>query len=1014
MSTEPLEIQLLGGFRIRRGSRLIPDDAWKLRKAAGIVKLLALAPGHRLHREQVLDTLWPELEPDAAANNFRYALHTARQILDPERSNAATMLYREGDWLILAAPELVWVDVKALESAIEVAWQGEDVAAFQAAARLYTGDLLPADRYEESLDLRRTALKTTYLALLARLARLYQERGDPASTIETLQQLVAADGAHEEAHAGLILLYARAGRRSEALAQYDRLVEVLAAELETEPDPVTQQLAQAVREGGFTQSLVTPESKKQKTPTNLPAQPTALIGRERELAEVRQSMSRVRLVTLTGTGGAGKTRLGLAVAHEVSSSFSNGVFFVALAPIQQPELIATAMIHALGIRETSGQTPVETLLEFLRERTILLVLDNFEHVVDGAPVVGTLLEECPQLTVLATSRVPLRLRGEQEYRLRPLLNDASTELFIQRAREVKPDFDPVGSQAAAVTEICQRLDGLPLAIELAAARSRVLSPLALLSRLKHPLGLLTGGARDLPERQRTLRNTIAWSYNLLQPDEQRLFQALSVCAGGWSLEVADAVGTGEIDALDGLTALVGSSLVEQLDGLDGEPRFRMLETIREFACEQLAGSGEEDQAHERHARFFADFAGVAMPLLRGPQKVLWLDRLEQEHANLRAALDWFIATDDIETCVHIIAPLTNFWDKHGHLTISLQHHKALLARINDTVAPATRSEAYGWAGMVHEWNNDLNRATELYNEALDIGLDLPVSPEGVGRALIGLGNIARHHGNVQTATSYYEEAFSVCERHNYLYVKALTLGSLGSMAAIRGDPERAIDLYEQNLILTRSIGDPWPISLATGNLGEILLKQGRFREAQPLLEEALALNRAMNHRRHMMIALYALGMLKLYQGNLNAAATLTEESLDIAEEFQGSVFIALAKLGLGRVARRRGDPGQARVLFHESLAAGRAATSELHLASAVEGLAAASHDTGESEYAVRLYAMAAASRERAGTPLTSIDRYEIEQGLAAARESLTQVEFDAAWATGSEMTLEQIHKEQTV
>jgi predicted ATPase len=401
---------------------------------------------------------------------------------------------------------------------------------------------------------------------------------------------------------------------------------------------------------------------------NLPAQLTPLIGREREIATVKEILQReeVRLLTLTGPGGVGKTRLGLRVAADLIEDFEDGVRFVSLAVIRDPELVVVTIARALELEEAGERSPLERLKAHLREKRLLLLLDNFEHVVETAPAVAELLRACSRLKALVTSREVLHLSGEHEFPVPPLeLPDtehpsdiealsrkASVALFIQRAQAVEPDFRMTGENAPAVSGICRRLDGLPLAIELAAARTRLLTPQALLTRLHHRLRVLTGGARDAPARQQTLKRTIEWSYALLAADEQQLFRRLAVFVGGCTLEaVVNAAGEPETEVLEGLEALVEKSLLRRVEQVNGEPRLSMLETIREYALERLAMCGEEEDVCSRHARYYLALA--AAPKLTTGEQVARLDRLETEHGNLRAALGWFLDRGETEAALRL-------------------------------------------------------------------------------------------------------------------------------------------------------------------------------------------------------------------------------------------------------------------------------------------------------------------------------------------------------------------------
>jgi predicted ATPase/class 3 adenylate cyclase len=478
---------------------------------------------------------------------------------------------------------------------------------------------------------------------------------------------------------------------------------------------------------------------------NLPIQPTPLIGREKEVAEVCERLVRleVRLVTLTGAGGTGKTRLGLQAAAELTEEFHEGVFFVSLAAIRDPQLVVSAMAGTLGVKEEGGQPLLESLKSYLAERRMLLLVDNFEQVLEAAPMVTELLSSAPNLKVLATSRTPLRLYGEHEYPVPPLaLPDPgqlpsverltqyeAVRLFVERAQAAKADFSITNESAPAVAEICHRLDGLPLAIELAAARIKLLTVQAMLARLGNRLRLLTGGARDLPERQRTLRSTIEWSYGLLEEGEKVLFARLSAFAGGRTLEameaICDAGGDLAVDVLDGLTSLVDKSLLKQEEGAGGEPRFVMLETIHEFAREKLRESGEAEDIRRLHAEYFLALAEEAEPAVEGEQQPAWLDRLEEEHDNIRAALSWSLGQDrDPELALQMGAALGEFWYLRGHFSEARRWLEEALAESGGTptAAHARSLQRVSWLAFLQ---GDLDRAEEASEEGLGLeGVEL--------------------------------------------------------------------------------------------------------------------------------------------------------------------------------------------------------------------------------------------------------------------------------------------------
>jgi predicted ATPase/DNA-binding SARP family transcriptional activator len=645
---EHLRIQLLGQFRVRVGLRWIEDAAWRRRKAAAIVKLLALAPQHRLHREQLMDLLWPDFEPQAAASNLRTTLHAARRVLvslageappagDASPRQAKRARYLHGDPLELCPAGTVWVDVHAFKAAAAAARQGPTPAAYQAALVLSSGTLLPEDRYEEWTLRRREELRSLYTSLLIELAQLHEAEGDLARAIETLQRVVAQDPAHEDAHTCLMRLYACSGQRYQALQQYRQLEATLASELDAEPGPALQQIYEELVDHRVL--LSTPDAP---TPSpsihrhNLPAPVTTFVGREREIGEVIRLLSRTRLLTLTGPGGCGKTRLAQEVAARLVADYPDGAWLVELAALADPELVPQALAAVLGLPERSGRTPAEVLAGALETKHLLLVLDNCEHLVDAcAALADALLRACPRLRILATSRQALGIAGEQVWRVPSLeLPDArrlsfldeiagaeAVRLFLDRAQLSRPGFVLTEDNAAPLTEVCRRLDGMPLAIELAAARLRVLSVEQIAAHLDDRFALLTGGSRAVLPRQRTLHATVEWSYDLLGRAEQALFGRLSVFAGGSTLEAAEAVCTGPDlpsgQILDLMTGLVDQSLVLVEAGEDSTVRYRLLETLRQYGQERLAERGEAQAIRRQHAAHYLALAERAEPELLG-------------------------------------------------------------------------------------------------------------------------------------------------------------------------------------------------------------------------------------------------------------------------------------------------------------------------------------------------------------------------------------------------------------
>lgn len=647
---------------------------------------------------------------------------------------------------------------------------------------LYAGDLVPEDPYEEWITSRKTALWASFLTLLTRAGRRAQEQGQANRVIEIFQRLVTVEPVQEDAHVALMQLYALNGQSRQALAQYDRLVDILDRDLDAEPERITRALMEAIRDGLYPgkidESSLTAIAPAVVT-SNLPSPVGPFVGRDREIIETRQMLSSSRLVTLTDPGGIGKTRLSIAVGHELLDSFEHGVYFVPLAPIRDPGLVVAAVAKALDVREVAGGSLVDTVKTFLRSKRLLLILDNFEHVTEVAPKVTELLEHAPGVKALVTSRMRLRLRGEQEYEVSPLLLPehekqtgvevaaySSVTLFSQMARQVRPDFQVVDDNASAVAAICRRLDGLPLAIELAAARTKVLSPQAILGRLDHPLTFLTGGSRDLPERQQTIRGTVEWSYDLLRPDEQWLLRRLSVFSGGWTLEAVEQVAQGVdqrgMDVLEGLTALVDASLVTHRTQSEGETRYGMLEVIREYALEQLDSVGDVSRTRQRHAQYVVGFVEPLEPQLFRAAQTEALEALEREHDNIRAALAWFVETEDAAAGLALSGRMWRFWWFHGHLDEGRRWYEQLFRLPQHDVSAKSRATALTGAGILAERQYDGDAAAALHEEALSIWSDFPLSERHMACwSLTSLGNTRYFKGDYGSAELLLDEALQL-------------------------------------------------------------------------------------------------------------------------------------------------------------------------------------------------------------------------------------------------------------
>jgi predicted ATPase/DNA-binding SARP family transcriptional activator len=776
-----------------------------------LLGLLLLRANEVVAQDALVDALWGESPPPTALTALHGQVSRLRRLLGDDRLQTRPPGY------------LLRVEHEEL-----------DLHRFQR--------LLAQERYEEALALWRgpplsdLAFESFAQGEIARLEELrlaalerrFERELAEGRHVEAAGRLAAAlreQPLRERFTAQLMLALYRAGRQADALDAFQQARNRLVEELGLEPGEELQTLQRRILEHDPGLDRAAPARRR----TRLPAAPSSFVGRGRELEHLRELLHRpgARLLTLTGAGGSGKTRLALEIARRLEERFADGACFVPLAAVGAGELVAPAIAQALDVRPAPGQPVAEALTGFVRERDLLLILDNFEHLLDAAPLVSELLAAAPQLTVLATSRTHLRLYGENEYAVPPLgLESEAIALFADRARAAHAGFALTEANTEAVSAICVRLDGLPLAIELAAARVRTLDPAEILARLERRLELLTGGPRDVHARQRTLRDTLRWSYDLLPAPEQRLFARLGVFTGGWFAHAAAVICDD-----DRLAPLVEQNLI-RVDGT----RFSMLETIRELALEELAAAGEEQRIRGRHASWLLGVAEAGGPNLRGDARAAWLDQVAEERENLYAALTWSASeAGDPETGLRIAAAMLPYWITHALLGEGRGFLAVLLARSAEpSVGRARALAAAGWLAGIEA---DVDRYEPAARESLAL---LPAGDDWHRAVCLNLlGTMARLDGRLAEARQRYEEALGVAAERDLWWPTALAWANVGTLAEIEGHQREALESHERSVSIAEAGGDRWMTATCMVNLGRAAGHAGEVERAIALHGEAL-------------------------------------------------------------------------------------------------------------------------------------------------------------------------------
>lgn len=1024
-------IELFGGLSATRDRQTI--TRFRTQRTGMLLAYLACHL-HRTHaREALIEFLWPDGNPDAGRTSLRTALASLRRQLEPPGTLHGGILIADRTHARLN-PCGVQTDVAAFQAAVEAAARSatpeEQAQTLNPAISLYRGEFLPGF-YDDWVLAERERLAELFQSALEQLILCKEAAGEWGQAVDLALRAIQADPLREEAHRTVMRLYAVMGQPRAALRHLEETKRLWQEQLGQDLSAATIAFARSMQAGAadipkinkqgyrgrHSSTLAVAPAPSLPAPfpiSHLPLAFTRFFGRQPEIARVKALLGvrGTRLVTLTGIGGGGKTRLALEAATRMQDTFGESIYFAPLADRAQASQLADAVLEALPLERSGSLTPREQATQALLDQgPVLLILDNFEHLIEeGVPWLRDLLVCVPALICLVTSRRPLGIAGEQEIPIDPLPIPAEPDtperlgecvgaaLFVDRAQAVKPDFQITARNSAAIGALCRRLEGIPLAIELVAARAKTQTPARMLAHLEHRLDYLTSRRRDADPRHHSLRTALEWSHDLLPISLAHLYARLSVFRGGWTAEAVEAVcGT---PARELMAQLRECSLVVR-QNCGGEERFRMLEVVREHAAEKL-DSKEQTALEEHHAAYFVGLAETAEPGLLGPEQARWLKRLEAEHDNMRAVLDGHGARE-VEAGLRLAGAAWRFWYVRGYGTEGRERLAAALAGAPERTKE--RAKALNGAGALAWKQCDHADARTLFEECLDIGRQLGLR-DGVASALANLANISGTQGDHDRARLLLEESLALKRESGNKSGVAGALNNLGIVATAQSDYAAAQTLLNECLLLRRELGDEGGVANALNNLGSVVCYQGDYDQARVLLEESLRLQRRLGNKGGMANAITNLGDVAREQGRHEEARALFEEGLTVQQELGDKVSAAYPLYGLGLLSMRQGDVGAARRHFQDCLRLRWEAEDKSGVAACLERLAGVWHAEGRPENACRLLGAAEALREDTRIPVPPCDRAEHRACAAAVHAALGTKTFRSLWEEGCKLGAE--------